>query len=105
MAKTLGPVRRACPERSDGLPLIEFRNVVKRFGDFTAVDDVSPASTSASSRRSAPRAAARDSDAGCRRLEHPSEGDPVGRGEPRRQAAPTSGSVNMMFQSLRSSRT
>ena len=43
MAKTLGPVRRKFAPWDDpaGKPLIEFRNVVKRFGDFTAVDDVS----------------------------------------------------------------
>mgnify|MGYP001408447814 CR=1 FL=1 len=43
MAKTLGPVRRNFAPWSDPAvkPLIEFRNVVKRFGDFTAVDDVS----------------------------------------------------------------
>ncbi len=43
MAKTLGPVRRKFAPWADpaAVPLIEFRNVVKRFGDFTAVDDVS----------------------------------------------------------------
>jgi putrescine transport system ATP-binding protein len=43
MAKTLGPVRRKFAPWNDpaAKPLIEFRNVVKRFGDFTAVDDVS----------------------------------------------------------------
>ncbi|MBV5263470.1 ABC transporter ATP-binding protein [Pinisolibacter aquiterrae] len=43
MAKTLGPVRRKFSPWNDptAKPLIEFRNVVKRFGDFTAVDDVS----------------------------------------------------------------
>ncbi|MDK9695677.1 MAG: ABC transporter ATP-binding protein [Siculibacillus sp.] len=43
MAKTLGPVRRKFAPWNDpaAVPLIEFRNVVKRFGDFTAVDDVS----------------------------------------------------------------
>ena len=43
MAKTLGPVRRKFAPWDDptAKPLIEFRNVVKRFGDFTAVDDVS----------------------------------------------------------------
>jgi putrescine transport system ATP-binding protein len=43
MAKTLGPVRRTFAPWTDpaAKPLIEYRNVVKRFGDFTAVDDVS----------------------------------------------------------------
>ncbi|MEJ1161814.1 ABC transporter ATP-binding protein [Prosthecomicrobium sp. N25] len=42
MAKTLGPVRRKFAPWNDpaAKPLIEYRNVVKRFGDFTAVDDV-----------------------------------------------------------------
>ena len=41
--KTLGPVRRTFSPWTDASqkPLIEFRNVVKRFGDFTAVNDVS----------------------------------------------------------------
>ena len=41
--KTLGPVRRSFSPWTDSKqrPLIEFRNVVKRFGDFTAVNDVS----------------------------------------------------------------
>ena len=43
MAKTLGPIRRKFAPWNDpaARPLIEFRNVVKRFGDFTAVADVS----------------------------------------------------------------
>ena len=42
MAKTLGPVRRKFAPWNDpaAKPLIEFRGVVKRFGDFTAVDGV-----------------------------------------------------------------
>ena len=42
-SKTLGPVRRKFAPWIDPAvkPLIEFRNVVKRFGDFTAVNDVS----------------------------------------------------------------
>jgi putrescine transport system ATP-binding protein len=42
-AKTLGPVRRKFAPWLDKsqTPLIEYRNVVKRFGDFTAVNDVS----------------------------------------------------------------
>ena len=41
--KTLGPVRRKFAPWTDPAqkPLIEFRNVVKRFGDFVAVNDVS----------------------------------------------------------------
>jgi putrescine transport system ATP-binding protein len=41
--KTLGPVRRQFAPWSDpgAKPFIEFRNVTKRFGDFTAVDNVS----------------------------------------------------------------
>jgi putrescine transport system ATP-binding protein len=41
--KTLGPVRRSFAPWNDPAkkPLIEFRNVIKRFGDFTAVNDVS----------------------------------------------------------------
>jgi len=41
--KTLGPVRRKFQPWTDpaAKPLIEFRNVIKRFGDFTAVNDVS----------------------------------------------------------------
>ena len=41
--KTLGPVRRSFAPWTDSSkkPLIEFRNVIKRFGDFTAVNDVS----------------------------------------------------------------
>ncbi|MER2605270.1 MAG: ABC transporter ATP-binding protein [Siculibacillus sp.] len=43
MAKTLGPVRRRFAPWNDpaAKPLIEFRNVIKRFGDFTAVAGVS----------------------------------------------------------------
>ncbi|MBL8574202.1 MAG: ABC transporter ATP-binding protein [Hyphomicrobiaceae bacterium] len=42
-AKTLGPVRRRFSPWNDpdAKPLIEFKNVIKRFGDFTAVNDVS----------------------------------------------------------------
>ena len=41
--KTLGPVRRKFAPWNDpaAKPLIEFRNIIKRFGDFTAVNDVS----------------------------------------------------------------
>ena len=41
--KPLGPIRRSFAPWTDPSkkPLIEFRNVVKRFGDFTAVNDVS----------------------------------------------------------------
>lgn len=41
--KPIGPVRRAFAPWEDGnaTPFIEFRNVTKRFGDFTAVDDLS----------------------------------------------------------------
>ena len=44
MAKTaLGPVRRKFAPWNDpaAKPFIEFHNVTKRFGDFTAVDDIS----------------------------------------------------------------
>ncbi|MBK1622889.1 ABC transporter ATP-binding protein [Afifella marina] len=43
MAKMLGPVRRAFQPWNDPSqpPFIEFRNVTKRFGDFTAVDNQS----------------------------------------------------------------
>ncbi len=42
-AKTLGPVRRKFAPWDDPSkkPLIEFKNIVKKFGDFTAVDGVS----------------------------------------------------------------
>ncbi len=42
-AKTLGPVRRKFAPWNDPTqkPLIEFKNIIKRFGDFTAVNDVS----------------------------------------------------------------
>ena len=42
-AKTLGAVRRkfAPWDNPDAVPLIEIRNLTKRFGEFTAVDDVS----------------------------------------------------------------
>ncbi len=42
MAKTLGPVRRAFAPWDDpqATPLIRFDAITKRFGDFTAVDDV-----------------------------------------------------------------
>ena len=41
--KTLGPVRRKFAPWDDPgkKPFIEFKNVVKNFGDFTAVDGVS----------------------------------------------------------------
>lgn len=43
MAKTLGPVRREFAPWNDpeAVPFISFQNVTKRFGDFTAVDDLS----------------------------------------------------------------
>ena len=43
MANALGPVRRTFAPWNDpaAKPFIEFRNVTKRFGDFTAVDDLS----------------------------------------------------------------
>ncbi len=43
MAKTLGPVRNEFSPwtDSDAVPFISFQNVTKRFGDFTAVDDLS----------------------------------------------------------------
>tara|TARA_R110002124_G_scaffold74589_4_gene200164 strand:+ start:2336 stop:3520 length:1185 start_codon:yes stop_codon:yes gene_type:complete len=43
MAKTLGPVRRDFTPWNDpdAVPFISFRNVTKRFGNFTAVDDLS----------------------------------------------------------------
>lgn len=43
MAKTLGPVRRdfAPWNDPDTKPFISFKNVTKRFGEFTAVDDLS----------------------------------------------------------------
>lgn len=43
MAKTLGPVRRefAPWNDPDAVPYISFQNVTKRFGDFTAVNDLS----------------------------------------------------------------
>ncbi len=43
MAKTMGPVRRAFAPWDDPLaePLIRFERISKRFGDFTAIDDVS----------------------------------------------------------------
>ncbi|HZP19914.1 MAG TPA: ABC transporter ATP-binding protein [Bauldia sp.] len=42
MASALGPVRRKFAPWNDpsAKPFIEFRNVTKRFGDFTAVDDL-----------------------------------------------------------------
>ena len=42
-AKTLGPVRRKFAPWDDPSkkPLIEFKNIIKKFGDFTAVDGVS----------------------------------------------------------------
>ncbi|MDR4305717.1 ABC transporter ATP-binding protein [Chelatococcus sambhunathii] len=41
--KALGPIRRSFAPWLDpsAVPLIRFENIVKRFGDFTAVDDVS----------------------------------------------------------------
>ncbi|MET0314082.1 MAG: ABC transporter ATP-binding protein [Hansschlegelia sp.] len=41
--KALGPIRRSFAPWQDpaAVPLIRFENVIKRFGDFTAVDDVS----------------------------------------------------------------
>ncbi|MBA5778325.1 polyamine ABC transporter ATP-binding protein [Stappia sp. F7233] len=41
--KPIGPVRRSFApwENPDAKPFIEFRNVTKRFGDFTAVDNLS----------------------------------------------------------------
>ncbi len=41
--KSLGPVRRSFAPWDDPSqkPFIEFKNIIKRFGDFTAVDDVS----------------------------------------------------------------
>lgn len=43
MAKTMGPVRREFAPWDDPLaePLIRFERITKRFGDFTAIDDVS----------------------------------------------------------------
>lgn len=43
MAKTMGPVRRDFAPWDDPLaePLIRFERITKRFGDFTAIDDVS----------------------------------------------------------------
>lgn len=43
MVKTLGPVRREFAPWNDpaAVPFISFQNVTKRFGDFTAVDDLS----------------------------------------------------------------
>ena len=43
MAEAVGPVRRKFAPWLDpaAKPFIEFRNVTKRFGDFTAVDDLS----------------------------------------------------------------
>ncbi|MBV6656940.1 MAG: ABC transporter ATP-binding protein [Devosiaceae bacterium] len=43
MAKTLGPVRRAFAPWDDpsATPLIRFEAITKRFGDFTAIDNVS----------------------------------------------------------------
>ena len=42
MAKSLGPVKRKFSPWTDpaSVPFIRFENVTKRFGDFTAVDDV-----------------------------------------------------------------
>jgi len=42
-AKAIGPIRRTFAPWDDPAapPFIEFRNVTKRFGDFTAIDDVS----------------------------------------------------------------
>ena len=41
--KSIGPVRRAYSpwDDPDKTPFIEFRNVTKKFGDFTAVKDLS----------------------------------------------------------------
>lgn len=43
MAKSMGPVRREFTPWEDPLaePLIRFQNITKRFGDFTAVDNIS----------------------------------------------------------------
>jgi putrescine transport system ATP-binding protein len=43
MAKTMGPVRRDFAPWDDPLaePLIRFERITKRFGDFTAIEDVS----------------------------------------------------------------
>jgi ABC-type oligopeptide transport system ATPase subunit len=40
--KSLGPIRRAfAPWNDPAKPYIQFQNVTKKFGDFTAVDDLS----------------------------------------------------------------
>ncbi len=103
MAKTLGPVRRKFAPWDDpaGKPLIEFRNVVKRFGDFTAVDDVSLGiyekeffallGPSGCGKTTLMRMLAG--------FEHPTEGKILLAGEDLAGKQPYERPVNMMFQS------
>jgi len=103
MAKTLGPVRRKFAPWDDptAKPLIEFRNVIKRFGDFTAVADVSLGiyereffallGPSGCGKTTLMRMLAG--------FEHPSEGDILLAGQSLKGTQPYERPVNMMFQS------
>ncbi len=103
MAKTLGPVRRKFAPWDDpaAKPLIEFRNVIKRFGDFTAVNDVSLGiyereffallGPSGCGKTTLMRMLAG--------FEHPSEGEILLAGESLTGKQPYERPVNMMFQS------
>ncbi len=103
MAKTLGPVRRKFSPWNDptARPLIEFRNVIKRFGDFTAVDDVSLGiyereffallGPSGCGKTTLMRMLAG--------FEHPSEGQILLAGQDLAGKQPYERPVNMMFQS------
>jgi len=103
MAKTLGPVRRKFAPWSDpaAKPLIEFRGVVKRFGDFTAVDGVDLGiyereffallGPSGCGKTTLMRMLAG--------FEHPSEGQILLAGEDLAGRQPYERPVNMMFQS------
>ncbi len=103
MAKTLGPVRRKFAPWNDpaAKPLIEFRNVIKRFGDFTAVDDVSLGiyereffallGPSGCGKTTLMRMLAG--------FEHPSEGSILLAGQDLAGKQPYERPVNMMFQS------
>jgi putrescine transport system ATP-binding protein len=103
MAKTLGPVRRKFAPWDDptAKPLIEFKNVIKRFGDFTAVADVSLGiyereffallGPSGCGKTTLMRMLAG--------FEHPSEGDILLAGQSLRGKQPYERPVNMMFQS------
>ncbi len=103
MAKTLGPIRRKFAPWDDpeARPLIEFKNVIKRFGDFTAVADVSLGiyereffallGPSGCGKTTLMRMLAG--------FEHPSEGDITLAGQSLKGMQPYERPVNMMFQS------